>query len=204
MKKEQNSIPLPVTVAILAGGKSSRMGRDKAFVPFNGRFLIQTVIDSVRGLGDELLIIANTPADYAQFNLPIFSDRFPDHGSLGGIQTAVYHADHPHTLVVACDMPWLNRDLLRHLISLRHEADIVVPRWTKYPEPLHAVYNKNCLPAIDKRVASKQLKIIRFYDEMTVRYVDRGEIERFDANGSSFANINTPQQLTKARDRGER
>ncbi len=194
-------IDTPITVAILAGGESRRMGQDKAFVPFNGRFLIQTVIDTVTPLADELIIIANSPADYAQFKLPLFSDRFPNHGSLGGLQTAVYHSTHPHTLVVACDMPWLNPDLLRHLISLRHEADIIVPRWNNFPEPLHAIYNKNCLPAIDKRVAAKQLKIIRFYEEMAVRYVDKEEVEQFDVNGRSFANINTPQQLTKARGR---
>ena len=197
-------IDTPITVAILAGGESRRMGQDKAFVPFNGRFLIQTVIDTVTPLANELIIITNSPPDYAQFNLPLFSDRFPDHGSLGGLQTAVYHSTHPHTLVVACDMPWLNPNLLRHIISLRHDADIVVPRWNNFPEPLHAIYNKNCLPAIDKRVAAKQLKIIRFYEEMAVRYVDKEEIEQFDENGRSFANINTPQQLTKARDRGER
>lgn len=188
----------PITIAILAGGKSQRMGQDKAFLPFNGRFLIQTVIDTVAPLADELIIITNNPAEYAPFELPLFSDRFPDNGSLGGLQTAVYHATHPHTLVVACDMPWLNPALLHHLICLRHEADIIVPRWNDFPEPLHAIYNKNCLPAIDEKVAVKQLKITRFYEDMRVRYVDKEEIERFDKNGRSFANINTRQQLTEA------
>ncbi len=190
-------IETPITISILAGGKSSRMGRDKAFVPFNGRPLIQTIIDTLSGLGDELMIISNTPADYAQFGLPLFSDRYMDHGSLGGLHTAVYHAAHPHALIVACDMPYLNRDLLRHLISLRHEADIVVPRWTRFPEPLHAVYSKSCLPAIEKKLSAEQLKIIRFYEEMNVRYVDREEIERVGGNGRSFANINTPQELQR-------
>ncbi len=189
----------PITVAILAGGKSVRMGRDKAFVPFNGRFLIQTIIDTLTGVGDELLIISNTPAEYVRFGLPLFSDRYVDHGSLGGLHTAVYYASHPHTLVVACDMPYLNRDLLRYLLDLRHEADIIVPRWTKFPEPMHAVYSKRCLPAIERKLDANRLKIIRFYEEMNVRYVDRAEIEKMGGNGRSFANINTPQELLAAR-----
>ncbi len=190
-------IKTPITIAILAGGRSRRMGRDKAFVPFNGRPLIQTIIKTLSGLGDELIIISNTPSDYVQFGLPLFSDRYMDHGSLGGLHTAVYHASHPHALVAACDMPYLNRDLLHHLISLRHEADLIVPRWTQFPEPLHAVYSKNCLPAIEKKLIAKQLKIVRFYEEVNVRYVDRKEIESVGGNGRSFANINTPQELLR-------
>ncbi|MFZ1400056.1 MAG: molybdenum cofactor guanylyltransferase, partial [Candidatus Promineifilaceae bacterium] len=104
-----------LTVAIMAGGQSSRMGTDKSFVLFEGRPMIEVVIDAVAGLGDEMLLITNKPADYAHLKLPMVSDVYPDHGSLGGIFTAVHAATHPHTLVVACDMPWLNRPLLEHM-----------------------------------------------------------------------------------------
>jgi len=183
------------TVAIMAGGKSSRMGIDKSFVPFEGRPMIETVIERVSGLGDELILITNKPDDYAHLNLPMFGDVFPDNGPLGGIYTAVHHALHPHTLIVACDMPWLSRPLLEHMASLREAADIIVPRWTQFPEPLHAIYNKACLPAIESNLKAKRLKIINFYGKMRVRFVDREEIERFDSDGRSFANINTPQDL---------
>lgn len=186
-----------VTVAVMAGGKSSRMGRDKSFVLFDGRPLIEVVLDAVRGMGDELLLITNQPADYAHLGLPMVGDIFPDHGPLGGIHTAVTAASHPHTLVVACDMPWLNRDLLGHLLSLRHEADVVVPRWQRFPEPLHAVYSKACLPAIEAKLAQKRLKITGFFGQVSVRFVAREEIVRFDADGRSFANVNTPEELAK-------
>jgi molybdopterin-guanine dinucleotide biosynthesis protein A len=184
-----------LTIAIEAGGKSSRMGTDKSFVLFQGRPMIEVVRDKVAGLGDELILITNRPNDYAHLNLPMFSDVYPDHGSLGGIFTAVSHAQHPHTLVVACDMPWLNRPLLEYMIGLRQTADVIVPRWETYPEPLHAIYSKNCLPAIEQKLKAGQLKITGFFSDVKVRYVEREEIARFDVDGRSFANINTPVEL---------
>ena len=183
----------------MAGGESRRMGQDKAFVPFAGRPLIETVIEQVQGLGDELILIANKPDEYAHLGLPMYSDLLPDHGPLGGIYTAVHYARHPHVLVVACDMPWLNRDLLQYMISLRQTADIIVPRWTKFPEPLHAIYSKVCLPPIAASLKDRQLKVVRFYRQVAVRFVDREEIEQFDEDGRSFANINTPQDLDRGK-----
>lgn len=188
----------PITVAIMAGGKSSRMGTDKSFVLVNGRPLIEGVIEAVAGLGTETLLITNKPDAYAQFNLPMVGDVYPDHGSLGGIFTAVHAAAHPHTLVVACDMPWLNRPLLEYMISLRQTADIIVPRWEKYPEPLHAIYSKACLDPIEAKLKAQQLKITGFFGQVDVRFVAREEIERFDRNGRSFANINSPEDLEEA------
>jgi molybdopterin-guanine dinucleotide biosynthesis protein A len=181
----------------MAGGKSSRMGQDKSFVPFEGRPMIETIIKRLTGLGDELIIITNSPDDYAHFGLPLFSDVYPEHGSLGGIFTAVHYASHPHTLIVACDMPWLNRPLLHYMISLKETADIIVPRWNDFPEPLHAIYHKACLPPIEANLQAKRLKIIRFYDQVSVRYVEAEEIKQFDGDGRSFANINTPQDLAR-------
>ncbi|MCA9935296.1 MAG: molybdenum cofactor guanylyltransferase [Ardenticatenaceae bacterium] len=184
-----------VTVAIMAGGQSSRMGRDKSFVLFEGQPLIERVRDRVADLGNELILITNKPAEYAHLGLPIYGDVIPDCGPLGGIYTAVHHASYPHTLVVACDMPWLNRGLLQYMISLRETADIVVPRWEKFPEPLHAVYGKACLPAMYEKLQAQQLKITGFFGRMSVRFVDREEIERWDEDGRSFTNINTPHDL---------
>jgi molybdopterin-guanine dinucleotide biosynthesis protein A len=184
-----------LTVAIQAGGKSTRMGRDKSFVPFHGRPMIEVVRDHVSGLGQELIVITNDPDPYAYLGLPTYNDIYPDRGPLGGIHSALVNAKLPHVLMVACDMPWLNRQLLQYLIELRETADIVVPRWEKFPEPLHAVYSKSCLKPIEKRIEADDLKIVRFYRDVTVRYVDREEIIRFDADGRSFTNINRPQDL---------
>jgi molybdopterin-guanine dinucleotide biosynthesis protein A len=184
----------------MAGGQSSRMGTDKSFVLFEGRPMIENVLETVAGLGDEILLITNKPDDYAHLNLPMVGDVYPDHGPLGGIFTAVHAAAYPHTLVVACDMPWLNRPLLEYMIGLRQTADIIVPRWEKFPEPLHAIYSKACLDPIEAKLKEKRLKITGFFGQVEVRFVDRAEIEKFDKDGRSFANINSPQDLEEASD----
>ncbi|MFO7680863.1 MAG: molybdenum cofactor guanylyltransferase [Chloroflexota bacterium] len=193
----------PISVAVQAGGQSSRMGTDKSFVLFEGRPMIEVVLERVRDLGSETFIVTNNPEPYAYLGLPMVADIYPDHGPLGGIFTAVSHAAHPHTLVVACDMPWLKRPLLDYLISLRHTADVVAPLWGTFPEPLHAIYSKACLAPIEANLQAKRLKITRFYGQVAVRYVEREEIMEFDENGRSFANINTPQDLTQAQKKAE-
>ncbi len=184
-----------LTVAIQAGGASTRMGQDKSFVHFQGRPMIEIVREQVEGLGDELIVVTNNPEPYAYLELPLYGDLYPGCGPLAGIHSALKAASKPHVLVVACDMPLLNQDLLRYLISLKETADIVVPRWDRFPEPLHAIYSTACLPAVEAKLQAKRLKITGFYGEVTVRYVEREEIERFDGEGKSFTNVNTPGDI---------
>jgi molybdopterin-guanine dinucleotide biosynthesis protein A len=192
-----------VTIAIMAGGQSSRMGRDKSFVEVDGQPMIERVRDRVADLGEELILITNKPDAYAHLGLPMFGDVYPDHGPLGGIYTAVYHAGHPHTLVVACDMPWLNRDLLRYMLAQRHSADVIVPRWAKFPEPLHAVYSKACREPIKEKLLAKRLKITGFFAQVDVHFVERETIAQFDPHGRSFVNVNTPEELAETREMTE-
>lgn len=176
------------------------MGTDKSFVPLLGKTLIEHVLDSVKGLGSENLIITNRPKGYAHLGLPMVTDIFRDHGPLGGMHAALHYAESPHVLIVACDMPWLNRSLLQHMISRREEADVIVPRWDRFPEPLHAVYSRQCLAHIENNLKEKKLKIVSFYSKVDVLFLDRAAIVTFDPSGRSFANINTPQDLSEAKD----
>jgi molybdopterin-guanine dinucleotide biosynthesis protein A len=107
----------------------------------------------------------------------------------------VNHARHDRTLVVACDMPWLNRPLLEYMVGLREAADVVVPRWDKFPEPLHAIYSKACLEPMREKLEAGMLKITAFYGRVSLRFVEREEIARFDPEGRSFVNVNTPDEL---------
>ena len=190
-----------LTVAIQAGGKSSRMGTDKSFVLFQGRPLIEVVREAVEGLGDELIIVTNKPDDYAPLGLPMVGDLYPETGPLGGIYTALHHATHPHLLTVACDMPWLNRPLLEYMAGLRSTADVIVPRWDKFPEPLHAVYSQACLEPIREKLEAQMYKITAFYGRVSLRFIDRAEIERFDPDGRSFINVNTAQDLAEQQEK---
>jgi molybdopterin-guanine dinucleotide biosynthesis protein A len=182
----------------MAGGKSSRMGADKAFVPLLGKPLIEHALGSVSGLGDEQIIITNNPDPFRYLELPLYADIYQGCGPLGGLHAALARASHRHLLVVDCDMPWLNRDLLEYMVSLRQTADIVVPRWTRFPEPLHAVYSKACLEPVAASLEAKTLKLIAFYRQVKVRYLDREVLASYDVSGRSFANINTPKELLEA------
>jgi len=210
---------------ILAGGKSRRMGRDKAFIEFQGAPLIASVIAHVQQVCAEVLVVANDHDAYARFGLPIVSDVFPNKGSLGGIYSGLLAAREEYALAVACDMPFLNQALLRYLITLAPQADIVVPHAIdpsgnvahngKRPRrdetlaksrdlhPMHAVYSKKCLAPIRARLLADDLRLISFFDDVTVRIVEPVEIERFDPQHLSFFNANTPDDFALALSLGQ-
>jgi molybdopterin-guanine dinucleotide biosynthesis protein A len=193
-----------LTVAILAGGKSSRMGTDKSFVRVLGKPLIEDILDHVRGLGAETILITNQPANYAYLGVPAFADVLPDKGALGGIYTALYHSSQPHTLCVACDMPFVVRPLLEYLIALIPEGDAIVPRLGKEAEPFRAIYAHCCLGPIRAALEAGKMRIISFFPDVRVRFVDEAEIDRFDPQHLSFFNVNTPADLEAARKLVER
>ena len=176
------------------------MGRDKAFVELAGKPLIEHVIERSADLGQaETLLVTNKPTQFAHLGLPMHRDILPDKGSLGGIYTALVQAQYSDVLVLACDMPFVNSRLLRYMIEQMDEAiDIVVPRVAGYPQGLHAIYKKTCIEPIAEQLAADRLKIIRFYEQMRVRYLDESDYAAFDPQGRSFANINTPEELAKA------
>ena len=189
-----------VSVAILAGGQSSRMGFNKAFVDIGGKALIERIIERVAGLGEELLIITNSPAEYAHLGLPTYTDAIPGKGPLGGLYTALIRSRSAHTLVLSCDQPFLNPDLLRFLLSLRTGYDVVVPlNRDNYPQSMHAVYGRRCLEPIRRRLEANRLKVIGFFPDVRVRKVMGEEIDRIDPQRWSFVNVNTPDDLAEAR-----
>jgi len=190
-----------LSLAIIAGGQSRRMGRDKAFVELGGISLIERVIQRSADLGQaETILITNKPADYAHLRLPMHRDALADKGSLGGIYTALLRAQNPAVLVLACDMPFVNADMLRFMIAqLDADTDIVVPRVDGYPQALHAIYRKTCIPPIRAQLEANRLKIIRFYDQMRVRYLDEPDYAELDPAGRAFSNLNTPAELEHAR-----
>jgi molybdopterin-guanine dinucleotide biosynthesis protein A len=184
-----------VSIAVLAGGQSKRMGQDKAFLEVGGEPVIERVLAVVRPLSDDCFISTNSPTKYEQFSLRLVSDIYPDKAALGGIYSVIQAARHPAVLVVACDMPFLQADLLNYLMELAPLADVVVPLINPpQPETLHAVYSKRCLPAIESRLLANRLRITGFFEEVSVRYVERSEIATFDPDFHSFVNMNTPTE----------
>jgi molybdenum cofactor guanylyltransferase len=188
-----------VAIVILAGGRSSRMGADKSFLPLRGEPVIQHVIRQVGTLGFPILLSTNQPEDYRHLGFPMFPDVIPDRGSLGGLYSALTHSPAAYTLCVACDMPFLNPGLLRELIALRQGYDAVVPRIDDRPQGLHAVYSQSCRLSMRRRIEQEDLKVNRLYSDLRVRFVDQDRLRRFDPELRSFVNINTPGDLERAR-----
>jgi molybdopterin-guanine dinucleotide biosynthesis protein A len=193
---------IPFTIAICAGGKSSRMGMDKAFVDLGGKPMIQHVLDCLNALGQqETILITNRADAYAAFHPRAYADVLPERGSLGGIYSAIHYSNTPYTLVVGCDMPFLNAALLRYMTRLIEKAafDVIVPYIGDRYEGLHAIYSKTCLEPIRGRLDQGELKATGFYDDIRVRAITEPECRQYDPKGYSFFNVNTPEQLSEAR-----
>ncbi len=187
---------------ILAGGASWRLGRDKALERIGDKTLIERAVDSLAPLTTEVLVVVARPEQAVALHLPpsvrVVSDRYPGRGSLGGIFTGLDASAEPWSLVVACDMPFLNGELLHHLIEASSNVDAVVPLLGGQPEPLHALYSKACLASMERMVRAGDLKIAPLFEAVRVRYVDEGTIDRIDPRHLSFFNINTRADLEEA------
>ncbi len=189
--------------AILVGGQSRRMGRDKALLDVQGQPLLARVLAVVEQVAQDCFLVADQAAPYAFLGLPIYPDYRPGCGAIGGLYTALERTAHPYTLVVACDMPWLNLPLLQAMAALTDFAPAdppaaIVPRWQGQPEPLHAIYHHTCRPRLAQQIEVGDLKIAHLFQYVAVRYVEEVEIARYDPTGRSFTNLNTPADLAAA------
>jgi len=189
--------------AILAGGQSRRMGADKALVLLDGRSLLARVIELLRPLFTEIAIIGGDAAAYRQFGLPVFPDHHPGAGALGGICTALLSAEAPLVFCCGCDMPFLKPAIVEHLLELaRGDFEAVVPQVRGESEPLCAVYSRGALEVIEEEIAAGHRRIKDALARLRVRYVEEEELRAQDPGLHSFVNINTPEELEKARHMG--
>jgi molybdopterin-guanine dinucleotide biosynthesis protein A len=189
-----------ITGIILAGGKNLRMGKNKAFLEMSGQRIIDRTKELFADLFDEVLLVTNSPIDYLDLNLRMVSDLFPGRGALGGIYSGLFHASHSHAFVAACDMPFLQKALIRYLINLSPGFDIVIPKTKDGWEPLHAVYAQKCLPFMEALLRKGNLKILDLFPKAKKREVTAEEILPFDPQCVSFLNVNTPEDLARAED----
>ena len=189
---------MAISGIILAGGKSRRLGMDKAFLRFRGQALIQHALGVMRALSDDVMVVANDQESYQHLGARLVGDVYPNGASLGGIYAGLLAARHPQGLVVGCDMPFLSLALLRYMISLAKAHDVVMPRYGTYLEPLHAIYHVNCLPKMRELIEAGQLRISEVFCNLPTRFVTEGEIALFDPDKLSFFNINTPEDLERA------
>ena len=189
------------TAVILAGGQSRRMGRDKAFLSLRGRRLIDIVLDRMAGVCDELLVVAQDVQAGAYLDLPagLVEDEYRGIGVLGGLHAGLKAAMHEVCLVVGCDMPFLNTTLLQAFIEWSVGYDVVLMRDGHLVEPLHAVYRRTCLPAIEASIERGERRVVSFFPSVRVRYVDVAVVKAIDPTLRSFWNVNTPQDWERVR-----
>ncbi len=187
---------------VLAGGRSTRLGRNKASELLLGRPMLQHVIDRVAVVVDEIVIVRAAgqalPRIDTALPVEVVEDVYPESGPLGGIYTGLQAARAERSLAVACDMPLLSGPLLRELLRRSSGCDVVMPV-LEYPEPLHAVYAKVCSAPIRERLERGQRKITAFLGAVHVCYIREAECREFDPELRSFMNTNTEEALALAR-----
>jgi molybdenum cofactor guanylyltransferase len=187
---------------ILAGGKSTRLGRDKASEMLLDRPLLQHVLDRLVGLVDECVVVhargQALPPLEPDIDVVLAEDVYPEVGPLGGIYTGLGAMSAPHGLVVACDMPLLQAALLRHLLQLSDGCEAVVPLNGGRPEPLCAVYRAGCRPVVQAQIDAGRLRASDLPGLLRTRYVQENEWRAFDQDGLSFQNVNRQEDLDRA------
>ena len=191
-----------MTSIILAGGKSSRLGRNKALQVIGAKSLVQWIVDRLATLSTEIIIATahgETIPCFSSTEIRITADVYPGKGPLVGIYSGLMASSSPRAIVVGCDMPFLSVDLLDYMSQISSTFDVVVPRTREKVEPLCAVYSKNCLASIHNLLEHDELRLNELLNMVKVRYIEEDEINRFDPEHLSFFNVNTQANLAKAR-----
>ena len=195
-----------VTGIILAGGKSSRLGRDKAWEDVGGQRIIDRVIGALQSSCDEVLIIGDRPERQSELSLPkciqYRSDELKGRGSIGGLYTGLKSSDTLWSLVVACDMPFISRELIRFMLSIisKNRCDAIVPIINGRYQPTHALYNSTCIPFIEKNISSGNFRMDSYFDEIYLEEISEDVINSIKGAELSFFNVNTEDDLFTARE----
>jgi molybdopterin-guanine dinucleotide biosynthesis protein A len=192
----RETLPLPITGAVLCGGRSSRMGRPKAFLPYDGRTIIERRFTQMRELFAEVVLVANDPDAYSHFSVDVVKDIIPNRGPLVGILSALLVSQFEHTFVIACDMPLVDNKLMRAMAQQRHGTDVLVLSHDEGVEPLLGVYSKRCVQPLEESIFAGALKAMDFLNGINAKlfkYEDRPSPGTLPA----YFNVNTPQDYSR-------
>lgn len=193
---------LDVSAIVVAGGKSRRLGQDKRFIEVGGQMLLDRALVTLEALFPEVIVVvAEKSQDLNVRNSVLVEDLIPDRGSLGGLYTGLAYAKHPRAFAIACDMPFLNPAIIRYLVELDIRADVVMPKLATGLQPMHAVYSTRCVAVLEEMARTQRLRIheLAQHPTLTVHLVPQADLVRLDPDLRSFHNINTPEDLERAR-----
>jgi len=191
---------IEVTGVLLAGGKSRRMGEDKRYLMVGEQTLLERGLGVLRSMFHEVLVVLAQDSAPLDIDARVVRDLVPDCGSLGGIYTGLTQATSPYIFAVACDMPFLNQAVITQFTNRRDTEDIVMARLATRLHPMHALYGKGCLPAMEQMIVARQLKIQELvsHASLRVQYVTEADLLSIDPSWRSFYNVNTPEDLEAA------
>ena len=189
---------MEVTGFITAGGRSSRMGRDKAWLRLGASTMIERVIAALKPATRSLALIANS-REYEALGLPVFRDTYEGIGPLEAIRTALANSPTRHVLLVGCDLPFVTSELFSFIIGLAGDYQAVVPRGADGRlEPLCALYATDALPDLIELIRSGERKVSRLFDRIPTRVVGFQELDHLEGSNLFFENINTPEEFSRA------
>jgi molybdopterin-guanine dinucleotide biosynthesis protein A len=185
-----------MTGIILAGGKNSRMGTNKAFLEIGGTRLIDRTILLLKEIFEEIIVVANSPLQYSEHGVTVVTDFFKDSGPLSGIYSGLFFSANSHAFVCPCDMPFLDGRLIEYMVKFTADYDILVPYvGNGYYQPLHAIYGKRCLTIAKKMLEKGNMKIADMYKALNVLLITPNVIDLFDPSRRMFININTHEDV---------
>jgi len=188
------------TGVILAGGKNSRFsGKNKALVRIGGKRILDRIYEVFTILFDKIILVTNDPVQYMEWDFDIVTDIFPIRSSLTGIHTGLFYITTPYAFFVACDIPFIRKELIEILLDgVEPGIDIVIPETSKGVEPLCSVYSKRCFKPIEEHLEKKSLKIQRVFQKVRVKKISEDILRTIDPDLVSLYNINTPDDLARA------
>ncbi|MFN3966635.1 MAG: molybdenum cofactor guanylyltransferase [Endomicrobiia bacterium] len=187
-----------MTGIILSGGKNTRIGTNKAFLKIIGMEIIEIIVDKFKDIFEEIIVVTNSTEEYQHLEVKLVKDIIPNKDSLGGLYSGLVNSKNQYNFVVACDMPFVNVELIKFMKSNYNSFDVVVPKLKNGYEPLHAIYSKNCIGPVKKQIERNNLKIIDFFSEVRVKEITEDTIRQFDPQLLSFFNINTEDDYQQA------
>jgi len=190
--------PIDATGIVLAGGRSSRMGSPKALLPFDGEPLISHIVRLLEPLFDEIVVVGAIGQDLPPIAVKLVRDEVAYQGPVGGLVYGLRAATRELAFVTSCDSAFLDPNLIHHLISRAEHHDVVVPYWDGRFQPLHAVYRRTVLPLLEDQLARNDLRPVSLFDTVRTCRIEEDEVRRFDPDGLSFFNMNTPEDYVTA------
>ncbi|MFQ5835891.1 MAG: molybdenum cofactor guanylyltransferase, partial [bacterium] len=173
MKAFQGKVNLRMTGIILAGGENIRIGLNKALLKINGGTIIEHIIKVINPIFSQILIVTNSPKDFEFLRVKVVKDPTQGRSPLAGIYSGLIYSKNYHNFFFACDMPFINPDLIKFMIEESGDYEVIIPQGNRGFEPLHAIYSKSCLKAIRVQLESNNFKITDFFSKVRVKFINQ-------------------------------